>query len=56
VALVVSFAAVLLLIVDLDQPNQRLFDVSQSPLSDTLATIDAALEYEPPRGGGPPER
>jgi hypothetical protein len=56
VALVVSFAAVLLLIVDLDQPNQRLFDVSQSPLSDTLSTIDAALEYEPPRGGGPPER
>ncbi len=56
VALVVSFAAVLLLIVDLDQPNQRLFEVSQSPLVDTLSTIDEALEYEPPRGGGPVER
>ncbi|MFP4600090.1 MAG: hypothetical protein ACLFVJ_17665 [Persicimonas sp.] len=55
VALVVAFAAVLLLIVDLDQPTQRLFDVSQEPLADTVQIMDDALEYEPPRGGGPAE-
>ena len=56
VALVVSFAAVLLLIVDLDSPDQRLFEVTQEPLVETLRTIDTSLEKQPPRGGGPTEQ
>lgn len=40
-ALVASFVAILVLIVDLDSPVQRLFEVSQDPLADTLSTIDA---------------
>lgn len=42
VALVISFTAILLLIIDLDSPVQRLFEVSQDPLAGTLKTIDAA--------------
>ncbi|TXD32091.1 hypothetical protein FRC96_19035 [Lujinxingia vulgaris] len=55
VALVVAFAAVLLLIVDLDQVQQRLFTVSQSPLEDTQATIQKTLQEASPVGGGPQE-
>ena len=39
-ATVVSFAAVLLLILDLDQPRQHLFTVVQDPLMDTLRTME----------------
>lgn len=53
VALVVSFAAVLLLIVDLDSPTQRLFKVPQDPLVDTLGSMDELPTHEPPQGGGP---
>lgn len=42
-ALVIAFAAVLLLIVDLDQVHQRLFTVSLSPLEDTQTSIREAL-------------
>ncbi len=55
VALVISFAAVLLLIVDLDSPKQRLFQVPQDPLVDTLESMDQLPSDEPPRGGGPVE-
>jgi hypothetical protein len=55
VALIVSFAAILLLIVDLDSPTQRLFEVSQDPLVDTLKTMEESLAREPPVGGGPVE-
>ena len=55
VALVVAFAAVLLLIVDLDQVHQRLFTVSQSPLEDTQASIQSSMAEAEPVGGGPQE-
>lgn len=44
VALVVAFTAILLLIIDLDQPWQRLFQVVQNPMVETLRTMDQALE------------
>jgi hypothetical protein len=33
---ILSFAVLMLLIVDLDRPRQHLFSVTQSPLADTL--------------------
>lgn len=54
VALVAAFAAVLLLIVDLDQVRQRLFSVPQTPLTDVRTSIRQSLDASPPRGGGPP--
>ncbi|MFA9462228.1 hypothetical protein [Thiohalorhabdus methylotrophus] len=47
-ALVVAFAAVMLLIVDLDQPRQRLFTVSQAALEDTRRAIHQSLQETPP--------
>lgn len=55
VALVAAFAAVLLLIVDLDQVRQRLFSVPQTPLMDARASIQESLDESPARGGGPTE-
>ena len=43
-AVVLAFAAVIVLIVDLDQVNQRLFSVSQEPLIDTLQSIETSLD------------
>ena len=45
-AVVLAFAAVIVLIVDLDQVNQRLFSVTQEPLIDTLQSIEASLGDE----------
>lgn len=55
-ALVASFAAVFLLIVDLDSPRQHLFEVSQDPLFDALMTIESGLESDRPIGGGATEQ
>jgi hypothetical protein len=52
IALVTAVAAVLLLIVDLDQPIQRLFSVGQDPLVDVLRTLDRSLGG-PALPGGP---
>lgn len=56
VALVAAFAAVLLLIVDLDQVRQRLFTVPQSPMVDLQHSMGSTPSDSPPRGGGPTER
>ncbi|RAL20889.1 hypothetical protein DL240_14490 [Lujinxingia litoralis] len=53
VALVMAFAAVLLLIVDLDQLHQRLFKINQSPLEDTQASIRRSMDEVNFVGGGP---
>ncbi|HKJ89185.1 MAG TPA: hypothetical protein VKA48_11850 [Gammaproteobacteria bacterium] len=55
-ALVVAFAAVMLLIVDLDQPRQHLFTVSQGPLVDTQQFIHKSLEKDPGKSGNAPDR
>ena len=52
-ALVLAFAAVLLLIVDLDQVHQHLFTVDQSPLTDTQASIRESMNGSTAVGGGP---
>lgn len=48
VALVVAFSAVLLLIIDLDAPQQRLFVIGQDPLVDTQQLMEHTLEEKPP--------
>lgn len=55
VALVIAFATVLLLIVDLDQVRQRLFTVSQSPMTDTQTAIRESMSSSTAIGGGPKE-
>lgn len=55
-ALVMAFAAVLLLIVDLDQVRQHLFTVTQSPMTDTQASIKESMSSAAAVGGGPRER
>jgi hypothetical protein len=52
-AVVLAFTVVIILIVDLDQPTQRLFAVSQAPLVDSLESIEAQLESD---GSSPPSR
>ncbi|SCY66172.1 bestrophin-like domain [Thiohalorhabdus denitrificans] len=54
-ALVFAFSAVMLLIVDLDQPRQRLFTVNQAALEDTHRSISKALESPPAKRGGSPD-
>jgi hypothetical protein len=53
-ALVFSFSLVMLLIVDLDRPIQRLFEVTQDPLAKTHEAIEEALERDASRGNHAP--
>jgi hypothetical protein len=53
VLMVLSYATVFLLVIDLDRPVQGLFNVSQDPMIELRADVHAKLEHEyPARAGG----